>query len=203
MQALKQATCAGADLHAYGSLSADPASQLPVVPGPAIPQHALSDPTTLQPDPTTLQPDAPALPPALQPFPAGMPAGEAGLVQHPEGFVIDIARLEEEASNADNKNWRKSEQRSDVKHGRFSAQEKALVRAVAEAYADAKGLGRDLSWLFNTRSGEQREMTRGAWRVIAAALPHRKVKAVWAAGTRMLNPGNYQARHPTCQRTRL
>ena len=165
------------------------------MPGPAIPQHA-------QPDPTALQPDAPALPSGLQPFP-GTPAGEAGLAQHPEGFVIDIARLEEGASNADNKNWRKSEQRSDVKHGRFSAQEKALVRAVAEAYADAKGLGRDLSWLFNTRSGEQREMTRGAWRVIAAALPHRKVKAVWAAGTRMLNPGNYQACPPFCQRAHL
>ena len=66
-----------------------------------------------------------------------------------------------------------------------------------QEYAEAHQLSQtDLDWLYCTRksSAEARKRTEGAWISIAAALPHRKAKAVWSCGTRMLHLGNYKVR---------
>jgi hypothetical protein len=69
------------------------------------------------------------------------------------------------------------------------------ARRPAQAYAREHALSAaDLGWLFATQSGEERARSRGAWNSIAAALPHRRIKAVWSCGTRMFHGANYQAR---------
>ncbi|KAK9807939.1 hypothetical protein WJX73_004975 [Symbiochloris irregularis] len=91
--------------------------------------------------------------------------------------------------------WREDDKRQDVKHGRFSEDEKETLRQAAQDFASQHGLsGDDLSWLFSTRGLEHGSKARGAWQAIAAALPHRKYKAVYSAGTRMLHEGNYQGK---------
>lgn len=77
---------------------------------------------------------------------------------------------------------------------RFSEAEKTALRDGVAAYAREKGLSEtDLSWLFKTSTGAQRELTRGAWKAIASeCLPHRSIRAVHACGTRMLDPCNYK-----------
>jgi hypothetical protein len=82
-----------------------------------------------------------------------------------------------------------------VKHGRFSESEKATIRQAVQRYAAAQGLSvTDLGWLFATRkeAGRYRRDHPGAWQAIADSLPHRTTQAVWACGTRMLHPDNYQ-----------
>ncbi len=49
----------------------------------------------------------------------------------------------------------------------------------------------EFSWLFE-RTQKRVSRQEGAWAVIAEALPNRTYKAVWAAGTRLFHPGNYQ-----------
>ena len=67
------------------------------------------------------------------------------------------------------------------------------MRQAAEEYARLHDLPTDdWSWLYRTCKGEQANKSKGAWQAIAAALPHRKYKAVYSAGTRMLHEGNYQ-----------
>ena len=64
----------------------------------------------------------------------------------------------------------------------------------AQEYARQHGFSTgDLGWLFATRSStnEQRQTAVGAWTAIAERLPARRLKAVWAAGTRMLHAGNF------------
>ena len=58
----------------------------------------------------------------------------------------------------------------------------------------------DMGWLFATRtsSNAEKATARGAWTAIAKKLPHRRVKAVWAAGTRMLHEGNFQVGAVCC-----
>lgn len=64
---------------------------------------------------------------------------------------------------------------------------------LAQAYACEHELSAaDLRWLFATRTGEERRRSKGAWNAIAAALPHRRIKAVWSCGTRMFHEHNYQ-----------
>ena len=64
---------------------------------------------------------------------------------------------------------------------------------LAQAYAREHELSAaDLRWLFATRTGEERARSKGAWNAIAAALPHRRIKAVWSCGTRMFHEHNYQ-----------
>lgn len=89
--------------------------------------------------------------------------------------------------------WRASAARPDVKKGRLSSAEKEALVAAAKGFARSKGLSiEDLSWLFETRTGASRGLSRGAWNAIAAALPQRTAKSVYAAGTRLLHPGNYK-----------
>ena len=66
------------------------------------------------------------------------------------------------------------------------------MKAAAAEFAEEKGLSEDnFDWLFHSRTGEQRELTSGAWKAIANnALPHRSVRAVWACGTRILHPSH-------------
>lgn len=103
--------------------------------------------------------------------------------------------------------WRASSSRPDLVKGRFSADEKATLVAAAHAYAAAKGLptgGGDWAWLFATRAkGPDRAATAGAWKVISSALPHRSPKAVCAAGTRLLHPGNFQGAWSATETARL
>ena len=90
--------------------------------------------------------------------------------------------------------------------GRFSAEEKATLIAAVHSFAAAKGLptGGDWAWLFSTRAkGPDRASTAGAWKVIAAALPHRSAKSVCAAGTRLLHPGNFQGAWSAAETARL
>ena len=64
----------------------------------------------------------------------------------------------------------------------------------AQEYARQHGFSTDdLGWLFATRTStnEQRRTAVGAWTAIAERLPHRRLKAVWAAGTRLLHAGNF------------
>ena len=89
--------------------------------------------------------------------------------------------------------WRADAARPDVKKGRFSDEEKTTLLAAVAAYAAAKGLDTaDPGWLFETRTGAAKDASRGAWQSIAAALPRRTAKSVYAAGTRMLHGGNYR-----------
>lgn len=72
----------------------------------------------------------------------------------------------------------------------------------AQEFAGAHGFSmEDLGWLFATRSSAssaERETAMGAWTAIAKRLPHRRVKAVWAAGTRMLHEGNFRVSLSLC-----
>ncbi|KAL4432464.1 hypothetical protein ABPG77_001763 [Micractinium sp. CCAP 211/92] len=88
--------------------------------------------------------------------------------------------------------WRDNERRQNVKSGVYSKAEKETLRQAVINFAAKNGLPTDsFDWLFgSSRSGA----TKGAWKKIAAALPHRTFKSVWAAGTRMLHEGNYQGR---------
>ncbi len=91
------------------------------------------------------------------------------------------------AEEADARTWRDDAKRTDVKHGKFSDAEKALLKETAKAYAQEHGLStEDLTWV-HSLSAQGR---RGAVTAIAAALPHRTRKAVWACLTRMLSSGN-------------
>ncbi|KAL4437042.1 hypothetical protein ABPG75_004181 [Micractinium tetrahymenae] len=88
--------------------------------------------------------------------------------------------------------WRDNEKRQNVKSGPFSKAEKEALRQAVLDYAAKHGQSTDsFEWLFgSSRSGA----TKGAWKKIAAALPNRTFKAVWAAGTRMFHEGNYQGK---------
>ncbi|EFN59006.1 hypothetical protein CHLNCDRAFT_49822 [Chlorella variabilis] len=88
--------------------------------------------------------------------------------------------------------WRQNNSRKKVKSGAFSKAEKDAIKRAVEAYAVANGRSTDdYSWLYgSSRRGE----TKGLWSKIAAALPHRTVKSVWAAGSRLFHEGNYQGR---------
>ena len=69
-------------------------------------------------------------------------------------------------------------------------------------FARAHGLSdTDMSWIYNTRNNlgnsltaEDRTQRKGAWLVIAQALPHRTPKSVWAFATRILHEGNHMVR---------
>ena len=88
--------------------------------------------------------------------------------------------------------WRASAARPDAKRGRLSSAEKEALVSAAKGFARSRGLSTDdLSWLFGTRTGASRDLSRGAWSAVAAALPARTAKSVYAAGTRLLHPGNY------------
>lgn len=76
---------------------------------------------------------------------------------------------------------------------RFSEAEKQSLRKAAEDFAKQHDLPTDdWTWLYGTCKGPHAAKSRGAWQAIAAALPHRKYKAVYSAGTRMLHEGNYK-----------
>lgn len=47
----------------------------------------------------------------------------------------------------------------------------------------------DFDWVFNPQASRS-----GLWKAVGAYLPHRTIKAVWAASTRMLHSGNYQVK---------
>lgn len=67
--------------------------------------------------------------------------------------------------------------------------------AAVQEYAEAHELSHeDTSWLYATRTGKHRAQASGAWQIIAQALPHRTVQAVYAMGSRMFHEGNYKAR---------
>ncbi|KAK9840762.1 hypothetical protein WJX81_003109 [Elliptochloris bilobata] len=120
--------------------------------------------------------------------------------RHSDDFVTGRLCARQCGGNA----WDASMKRTDVKHGRFSAAEKATLRAAVEAYAREHELSTtDLRWLFETMSGEDRRRSKGAWNAVAAALPHRRIKAVWSCGTRMFHDANYQGRWSEEDTTRL
>ena len=80
---------------------------------------------------------------------------------------------------------------------RFSDEEKQTLRQAAEDFAQEHDLPTDdWSWLYHTCKQEHAGRSKGAWQAIASALPHRKYKAVYSAGTRMLHEANYQV---TCR----
>lgn len=88
--------------------------------------------------------------------------------------------------------WRANTNRVRVKSGAFSKAEKETLRKAVHDYAVSTGRSTEhTDWLYSTsKSGD----TKGMWKKIAAALPHRTVKSVWSAGTRIFNEGNYQGR---------
>lgn len=87
--------------------------------------------------------------------------------------------------------WRQDYLRTDVKHGRFSDEEKAALRGSAASYARANGLdAEDLSWLADVRGSGK----KGAMSEIVAALPNRTRKASWACLLRLLAEGRGQVR---------
>lgn len=89
--------------------------------------------------------------------------------------------------------WREDQQRTDVKKGKFSKQEKETLKQAAVAYAQEHGLPTDsFEWLFNVKASENKKQAAGCWRTIAQSLPHRTYKSVYACGTRMLHAMNYQ-----------
>ena len=100
--------------------------------------------------------------------------------------------------------WRASAARPDAKKGRLSSAEKEALVAAAKGFARSKGLStEDMSWLFETRTGASKNLSRGAWNAVAAALPERTAKSVYAAGTRLLHPGNYRGAWTGAEVSRL
>jgi hypothetical protein len=87
--------------------------------------------------------------------------------------------------------WRQDYNRTDVKHGRFTEEEKAILKTALKAYAENNNLdSQSYDWLYEVQGVGK----RGALTEIAAALPSRNRKAVWACLTRMVDPGNYKVR---------
>jgi hypothetical protein len=106
-----------------------------------------------------------------------------------------------ETGAAEPATWRDDYARADVKHGRFSEEEKAaLARAVA-AYAAAHGCStEDYSWLLQRAGGGGRRGGRlkageaAPATEVAAALPGRTRKAVFAVLQRMFSEGRGKVR---------
>ncbi|PSC75744.1 DNA-binding REB1 [Micractinium conductrix] len=114
---------------------------------------------------------------------AGAASGSAGAGRNEAAGLLD---------DTEPSRWRDSNKRQDVKSGAFSKQEKETLRRAVLAYADGNGHSfEDTSWLYGS---SKQKGTKGLWSKIAAALPHRTVKSVWAAGTRMFHEGNYQGK---------
>jgi hypothetical protein len=110
---------------------------------------------------------------------------------------------------ATTKSWKADYQRRDVVHGRFTPREDATIRAAVEAYADAAGIDASggYGWVFTLGRGKgargvdagaaagggaspQAVVPRsqgggGLAHAVAASLPHRHVKAVWARMQRL------------------
>lgn len=64
----------------------------------------------------------------------------------------------------------------------------------AQEYARDKGLSEtDMDWLYSYRDStkEHKRKVRGAWKAVAASLPHRTIQSVYCCGSRMLHEGNY------------
>ncbi|PRW58651.1 myb family transcription factor family [Chlorella sorokiniana] len=118
-------------------------------------------------------------------------AAAAAAASAPSGELPDVSDVR----------WKAELKRTDVKSGPFSSGEKETIRQAVYEYAATKGLSTDdMSWLFSTsKSGE----TKGLWKQIAAKLPQRTVKSVWAAGTRMFHEGNYQGKWSSGEDSRL
>jgi hypothetical protein len=87
--------------------------------------------------------------------------------------------------------WRESLRRTDVKSGPYTQIEKDAIRSAIQQYAESKGLTlSDRAWLFPPR-GKRDADTRGVWKAVATALPHRTVKSVQQCAARMLHPDSY------------
>jgi hypothetical protein len=142
------------------------AAATPAAPEPTLPakkkrktSHQAAPPEP----PRALAPPAPALP---APLAAEPPADEEG-----------------------GPGWRDSLKRADVKSGPYSSAETAALRAAVDAFAAAKGLSTDdFSWLVVSGRGSRNAERAGVWKAAAAALPHRTIKSVAAAGLRLLHP---------------
>ena len=76
-----------------------------------------------------------------------------------------------------------------MKHGRFTDEEKAILKDSLKSYAESNNLDTgNFEWLLELRGVGK----KGALTEIAAALPSRNRKAVWSCLTRMMAPGNYK-----------
>ncbi len=110
---------------------------------------------------------------------AGRRAGRSGaLAADPAGILNTIA--EEET-------WLQNESRTEHKRkqGVFSAAEDEVLRRKVTEVARANNLSEtDLSWLFKTRTLNYKRK-KGVWSQIAAALPHRRARAVYDHGVRL------------------
>lgn len=93
------------------------------------------------------------------------------------------------ATDLEELRWRASLTRTDVKSGPFSQAEKETLKRSLEQFARQRNLSTDdYSWLLLGVGAARDEQVRGVWKAVAAALPHRTIKAVAACGLRLVHP---------------
>ncbi len=94
--------------------------------------------------------------------------------------------------------WRADYGRTDVRHGAFTADEKAVLTKAVADYAAAHGHSTDdYDWLLNRSEGKGGRLPGGEVgpvSAVAAALPDRTRKAVFGALQRMFSGGNKKVR---------
>lgn len=91
--------------------------------------------------------------------------------------------------------WRSTFQKKDVRSGPYSQAERDILVEAVKAYARTHGLeSEDHSWLFAERGKRTQAEHRGAFKVIASALPDRTTKSVWSFLFRIFHPGNYRGK---------
>ena len=97
--------------------------------------------------------------------------------------------------------WREDFKRADVRHGRFTEAEKAALQKAVSEHAGAHGLStQDYSWLTQRTGGRKGRPAvaaagdKGPVAAVAAALPQRTRKAVFALLQRMFAGGERKVR---------
>ena len=107
------------------------------------------------------------------------------IVSAPADRIVNKSNTKQ---NEDESGWRASHKRIDVKSGPYSTAEKNTIKGGVEAFARARGFSTDdYSWILAGK-GQRNADVLGLWKHVAAALPHRTIKSVAAAGNRMLHP---------------
>ena len=103
--------------------------------------------------------------PARAPPPPSTPDGRSRGIPPGASTTAAAAAANAAAAPSELPRWRASNARGDVKTGRFSEEERDALVAAVHAYATAKGLPpHDHGWLFETRTGPEKERRGGRGR---------------------------------------
>lgn len=118
----------------------------------------------------------------------------------PNRESVDATTLENSNTEANDEipSWRASLKRKDVRSGRLSDEEKALLHKAIVEFAELNGFStNDFSWMIVPGTGKrqiQSKSTMGMWKYVSKSLPNRTIKSVAAAGLRMFHPNAKKGR---------